>query len=43
MSLNGEIIRKTVFQQFGVLAYIDKVIKETFDHKFLVQVIKKSI
>lgn len=42
MSLNGEIIPKEVFRQLNVLANIDKVIKETFDHKFHVRVIKKS-
>lgn len=43
MSLNGEIISMKVFRQLNVLAKTDKVIKKTFDHKFHVQVIKKSI
>jgi hypothetical protein len=42
MSLNGETIGRKVFRQLNVLANIDKVIKETFDHKFHVEVIKKS-
>lgn len=43
MSLNGEIIPKAGYRHLNVLANIDEVIKETFDHKFHVQVIKKSI
>ena len=42
MSLNGEIIRKKIIRQHNVsTTLIDGVIKETFDHKFHIQVIKK--
>lgn len=43
MSLNGKVISSKGFRLFAALANVDGVIKETFDHKFHIQVIKKSI